>query len=207
MQRHRGDDDDVVAFEQGARRRVAHAVDLLVDGGFLLDIGVGARDIGLGLVVIVVGDEVFDGVVGEERLHLAIELGGQRLVGREDQGRALGAGDDLRGGEGLARAGDAEQHLVGLAVVDAFDEVGDGGGLVAGGLVGGDELERDAAFGFLARGGAVGLPVGVALHLLAAVQDDVLERLDGGGDADGLRAGEASGRACWPCAWRSSPSR
>ena len=28
---HRGDDDDVVALEQRARRRVAHAVDLLVD--------------------------------------------------------------------------------------------------------------------------------------------------------------------------------
>ncbi len=52
--RHRGDDDDVVAFEQRARRRVAHAVDLLVDRGFLLDIGVGARDIGFRLVIVVI---------------------------------------------------------------------------------------------------------------------------------------------------------
>ena len=132
----RGDDDDVVALEQRARRRVAHAVDLLVDGRFLLDVGVGARHVGFGLVVVVVGDEVLDRVVGEEALHLAIELGGEGLVGGEDQRRALGAHDGLRGGEGLARAGDAEQHLVGLAVVDALDEVGDGGGLVAGGLVG-----------------------------------------------------------------------
>ena len=86
---HRGDDDDIVALEQRARRRMAHAVDLLVDRGFLLDIGVGARHIGFRLVVIVIGDEIFDRVVGEEAPELAIELGGKRLVGREHQGRAL----------------------------------------------------------------------------------------------------------------------
>ena len=92
----RGDDDDVVALEQRARGRVAHAVDLLVDGRFLLDVGVGARDVGLGLVVVVVGDEVLDRVVGEEALELAVELGGEGLVGGEDERRALGARDGLR---------------------------------------------------------------------------------------------------------------
>ena len=86
----------------------------LIDG-FLLDIGVGARDVGLGLVVVVVGDEILDRVVGEEDLELAVELGGERLVGREDQRRALRRLDHLGHGEGLARAGDAEQHLVALA--------------------------------------------------------------------------------------------
>jgi hypothetical protein len=37
--------------------------------------------------------------------------------------------DHLRHGEGLARAGDAEQHLVALVLVDAVDEFGDGGRL------------------------------------------------------------------------------
>jgi hypothetical protein len=44
---------------------MAHAVELLVDVGFLLDIGVGARDVGLGLVIVVVRDEILDRVVGE----------------------------------------------------------------------------------------------------------------------------------------------
>ena len=108
------DDDDVVALEQRARRRVAHAVDLLVDVGFLLDIGVGARDVGLRLIIVVVGDEILDRVVGEEALELAVELRGQRLVRREDERRALRRLDHLGHGEGLARAGDAEQHLVAL---------------------------------------------------------------------------------------------
>ena len=105
-------------------------------------------DIGFRRVVVVVGDEIFDRVVREEALELAIELGGQRLVGGEDQGGALGGLDDLGHGEGLARAGDAEQHLVALMGVDAGDEFGDGGGLVALGLEVRDDLEGAAAFGF-----------------------------------------------------------
>ncbi len=61
-----GDDDHIVAFQERARRRMAHAVDLLVDRGFLLDIGVGARHIGFRLVVIVIGDEILDRIVGKE---------------------------------------------------------------------------------------------------------------------------------------------
>jgi hypothetical protein len=45
---------------------VAEAIDLVVDRGVLLDVEVLGRDVGLGLVVVVVGDEVLDRVVGEE---------------------------------------------------------------------------------------------------------------------------------------------
>ena len=90
--------------KQRAGRGVAQLVDLLVDVRVLLDIGSCLGDIGFGLVVVVVGDEVFDGVVGEELLELLVELGGQRLVMGQHQGRALGALDDLRHDEGLARA-------------------------------------------------------------------------------------------------------
>ena len=76
------DDDDVVALQHRAGRGVAHAVDLLVDVGFLLDIGVGARDVGLRLVIVVVGDEILDRIVGKEAPELAVELRGKRLVGR-----------------------------------------------------------------------------------------------------------------------------
>ena len=72
--------------EQGAGGGVAQAVDVLVDGGVLLDVGVGLGDVGLGLVVVVVADEVLDRVVGEEVLELAVELGGQGLVVGDDQG-------------------------------------------------------------------------------------------------------------------------
>jgi hypothetical protein len=91
----RGDDDHVVALQQRPGGRVAHPVDRLVHRAFLLDVGVGARDVGFGLVVIVVADEIFDRIVGEEALELAVELRGQDLVGRQDQRRALQRLDDL----------------------------------------------------------------------------------------------------------------
>ncbi len=150
-----GDDDHVVALDQRAGRRMAHAVDLFVHRRVLLDIGVGARDIGLGLVVVVIGDEILDGVVREEALELAIELRGQRLVGREHQRRALRRLDHLRHGEGLARAGDAEQHLVALMRVHLRHQLGDGRRLIALGLELGLDLQGHAAFRLVGAGRAV----------------------------------------------------
>ena len=145
----RGDDDDVVALQHRARRGVAHAVDLLVDVGFLLDIGVGARDVGLGLVIVVVGDEILDRVVGEEAPELAVELRGEGLVGREDQRRALRRLDHLGHGEGFAGAGDAEQHLVALMSPNALDQFLDRLRLIALRLEFGHDAEPPPAFGFV----------------------------------------------------------
>jgi hypothetical protein len=74
--------------------------------------GVAGRDIGLGLVVVVIGDEILHRVVGKQLLELAVELGGQGLVGRQHQGGLFGRSNDIGHGEGLAAAGDAQEHLV-----------------------------------------------------------------------------------------------
>jgi hypothetical protein len=54
---------------------------------------------------------------------------------REDDGGAIDLLDHLGHRERLARAGDAEEHLVAVAVGDAPDELRDGFGLVAAGFV------------------------------------------------------------------------
>ena len=89
--RHAGDDDDVAALEQRARRRQPHAIDLVVDRRFLLDVRVGGRDVGFGLVVVVVADEVLDRVLGKEPAELLVQLRGQGLVVRHDQRRTVHA--------------------------------------------------------------------------------------------------------------------
>ena len=61
-----GDDDDVASGDERGARGVAEPVDVVVPRGVLLDIEVGLRDVRLGLVVVVVGDEVLDGVRREE---------------------------------------------------------------------------------------------------------------------------------------------
>ena len=184
----RGDDDDVVAFQERARRRVAHAVDLLVDGRVLFDVGVGARHIGFGLVVVVVADEIFHRVVGEEALELAIELRGQRLVRRQDDGGALRRLDHLGHGVGFSGAGDAEQNLRAVVAVDALDQFLDGGRLVALRFVFGLDDKGHAAFGFLRARRPVRRPNSrlavVALEFRAAVADQILQRVGGGLDAE-----------------------
>ena len=126
-----GDDDDVAALEEGARGGEAELVELVVDGGFFFDVEVAGGNVGFGLVVVVVGDEVLDGVGGEELLELVIELRGEGFVVGEDERGAVELGDDLGHGEGLAGAGDAEEGLILFAGGDAGDELADGGRLVA----------------------------------------------------------------------------
>ena len=92
-------------------------------------IGVGPRDVRLGLVVVVVGDEVLDRVLGEELLELGAELGRQRLVVGHDQRRPLDLLDHVGHREGLAGAGDAEQRLMPLPGLDALDQLRDRRGL------------------------------------------------------------------------------
>ena len=131
------DDDSVSSLKETARCAEAELVQLVVDGGFFFDVEVAGRDVGLGLVVVVVGDEVLDGVVGEELFELVVKLGGEGLVVREDERGALRLLDNLGHGESFAGAGDAEQHLIFFTGGKTADELGDGAGLVAlGGVVG-----------------------------------------------------------------------
>ena len=62
-----------------------HLVDLIVDRRIFFNEGIGRRDIRLRLVVVVVADEVLDGVVRKEAFEFAVQLGGQDLVRRQHQ--------------------------------------------------------------------------------------------------------------------------
>ena len=107
-----GDHDHVPPLHQGGGGGQPQPVDLLVDGGILFNEGVCVGDIGLRLVVVVVGDEVLHRVVGKELPELGTQLGGQGLVVGQHKGGPLDLFDDLGHGEGLARAGDAQQRLL-----------------------------------------------------------------------------------------------
>ena len=104
---HRGDHDAVATRKQSGRGRMAQLLDLLVDRSVLLDEGVGRGDVCLGLVIVIVGNEVHHRVVREEFLKLACELRGKRLVGGEDKRGLLDRFNGFRHGERLARARDA----------------------------------------------------------------------------------------------------
>ena len=139
---HRRDHDDVAPRQQRRGRRVTQLLDLLVDRRVLLDEGVGGRDVRLGLVVVVVADEVDDGVVGQELAQLGGELRRERLVRRHHERGPLHRLDDLGHRERLAGAGDAEKRLVAQIPAEPLGQLRDRLGLVAGGLERRDDAQR-----------------------------------------------------------------
>ncbi len=140
--RHRRDDHDVAtAAHQRRHRRKPQFVDFLVDHQVFLDVRPGGGDERLGLVVVVVADEVLDGVIRKKLLELAVELRGQGFVMAQHQRGAVDLLDDVSDGEGFAGTRHAEQRLGRFAVAQALHELLDGLGLVAGGDVFGSEFE------------------------------------------------------------------
>ncbi len=113
------DDNHIVSLEKVGGRRQAQPVDLVIDGGVLLDVEIPRGDVGLGLVVVVIGDEVLHRVLGKELRELPIELRGERLVVRHHERRHLGVGYQVRHGKGFARTGNALEGLETAALVEA----------------------------------------------------------------------------------------
>jgi hypothetical protein len=126
-----GHDDDVAPLHQRFGARQAHLLDVLVDRRVLFDEQVALRHVGFGLVIIVVRNEILDRVLREEFAELRIQLGRQRFIRRKNDRGPAGLRDHIGHRIGLARARDAEQRLVHQAVVDAFHQPLDRGGLVA----------------------------------------------------------------------------
>ena len=153
--RHRRDDDRVATREQARRRGVSQPVDVVVPRTVLLDVQVGLRDVRLGLVVVVVRDEVLDRVRRKELAKLVAELRGERLVVGDHERRPLDLLDDPRHRRGLARSRRAEQRLVLLACPQPIGQRRDRTRLVARrdirrrcfeGLHGRDRVSRAARF-------------------------------------------------------------
>ncbi len=139
--RHGRHDNHVLAVHQRVGGGKTEALDLLVDGRILLDVRVRLRDVGLGLVIVVVTDEVLDGIVRKEPLQLGVQLSRQRLVVRDHQRRPAVAGDHIRHRERLAGPGHAFQGLETPPLLQPFTQRLNGLRLIAGGLVRRDKLE------------------------------------------------------------------
>ncbi len=121
--------------KQRRGRGVPQPVDVVVDRRVLLDVRVRGREVRLGLVVVVVRDEVLDRVLGEELAELVAELGCEGLVVRDHERRALEARDHVRDGERLAGAGRPEERREAISSLDAGYELVDRLRLIACGEV------------------------------------------------------------------------
>ena len=114
---------------------MAQFFNLIVDGAVLLNIGVGAGNVRLRLIVVVIAHKIFHRVVGEKAFKFGTQLCRQGLIVGENQGRPVEPGDDVCHGEGLTGAGDPHKGDFPLPPLQSFDNPVDGLWLVAGGLV------------------------------------------------------------------------
>ena len=99
-----------------------HFVNFFIDGGVFGNIRVRLWNVGLRLVVVVVGDEVLHRVFGKQSLEFPIKLGRQCFIGSNHQGRLLDLGYGVCHGKSLARTGDPQQHLVLEAALQPIDQ-------------------------------------------------------------------------------------
>ncbi len=128
-----GDDDNVLTLEKRTGGAHPQFVEFVVDGGFFFDVDVGGGNVGFGLVKIIVADEIFDRVFGEEAFELVIELRGEGFVVRQNKGRPIGLLDHLGHGKSFSGAGNAEKNLMLVAGFEAA--------VVATGLIVAAQLE------------------------------------------------------------------
>src|SRR6185437_11307029 len=110
--RDRSDDNYILTCEERLGRGVAQAVDLGVDLRLLLYISVRVSDVRLGLVVVVIGDEVVYGVLGEKFAILLRELRSECFIMRQNKRRLIKLCYHVCDRKRLARAGDPKERLV-----------------------------------------------------------------------------------------------
>ena len=120
---------------------MAQTFDLVVNRTVLFDEGIGMRNVGLGLVVIVIAHEILHRIFREKLLKLAAQLCGERFVVRQDKRWPIEPRNDIRHGEGLARSGHAEKHLLVQSCLQTLYKALDRLRLISGRLKGGRQLE------------------------------------------------------------------
>ena len=180
--RDRGDDHRVAARQERRGGGVPETVDVVVAGRVLLDVEIGLRNVRLRLVVVVVGDEVLDGVRREELAELVAQLRRERLVVRDHEGRSLQLLDQPRHRRRLPRARRAEERLEPVACFERGGQLGDRVWLIAGGrVVGGDaELGHPASLAksgeHLFASGPVPLPLRVGRYPAGSLASRALAR-------------------------------
>ena len=129
-------DDNVAPFHKTVRRGKTQFVDFLVDCRVFFDVEVPRRNVGFRLVIIIVGNKIFDGVVREKSLKLAVELGGKRFVVADDERRTLYALNDFCHRKRFSASGNAFERLVAVAAQKSFRQFFDCLSLIACRLIG-----------------------------------------------------------------------
>ena len=136
-----GNDDDIPAFGQCRSSRMSELLDLIIDCTVLFDIGIGIRDIGLRLIIVVVRDEVFHRIIWKKRLKLRAKLCCQRLVVCQNQSWTIYCFDNIGHGKSFTRTGNTQQCLFLVSMKNTLCQLLDCLRLVSSRLIGRYQLK------------------------------------------------------------------
>ena len=84
---------------------------MVIDGRVLFYKCIGLRDIGFGLVVILIGNEVLNGILRKESFKLGVQLSGQYFIWGDYKGGPLKLFNYIGYRVGFTGAGYAKQNL------------------------------------------------------------------------------------------------
>ena len=98
---------------------MAQHLDLFVNRGVFLDICIALRHVRLGLIVVVVRDEVDHSVIGKELFELARKLSGERFIRSHDKGRLTQGLNGFGHRKSLTRTSHTQQNLIAVSVPHA----------------------------------------------------------------------------------------
>ncbi len=139
--RNRRHQQHVASADEIAGGRETQAIQIVISAGVFLDVNIALGNVSLGLIVVVIADEIPDGIVGKELLEFLVKLCGQRFVMGDHQRGLVDAGDGVGHRKSLAGTGDAHERLKSRAGLDAGDKLFDGLGLISLGLKRTDHLK------------------------------------------------------------------
>ncbi len=122
--------------------RVAQLFHFLINGGVFFNERVGRRHVRLGLVVVVVGNKIHHGVVGEKLLELGRQLRRKRFVGRQNERGLLHRFYGFCHGKCFAGTRYAQKRLVAQARLHACCQLFNCLRLVARGLIRRNHFKR-----------------------------------------------------------------
>src|SRR3989344_8756970 len=91
---------------------MAQAVDFFVNAGIFFNVSMGVGNVSFGLVVVVIADEIVNGIFGEKFSKFLIKLGGQGFIGRNYQSRFFDVGNDIGNRKSFSGTGHAQKSLM-----------------------------------------------------------------------------------------------
>ena len=101
---------------------MAQLVNLVINRAVLFNISIGCRDICFGLIIIVIRNEIFNGVFGKEFLKLAAELRRKSFVVGKNKGWLINLFNNVCHCKGFTRACNAHKGLFLIAVQNALNK-------------------------------------------------------------------------------------